>query len=105
MGSGTLDGAWCGIKDNQLFLNNMFIKPLQEKNVTKEYNPKRARKLLIKKSDINRLKNLIDTQPLTIIPVSLYNRRGKVKVEIALAKGKKLYDKRGYLKKEMKKET
>lgn len=94
----SLEGAWCGFENNELLLKNMLITPLQPKNA-RESEERRDRKLLLKKGEIIRLKNLTEKRPLTVVPVSLYNKRGKIKVEIALARGKRKYDKRQKIKK------
>lgn len=91
------------IKNNEAFLINTFIPPYQ-----RAYSPEEARKtrkLLLHKQEINRLVGKIKTKGLTLIPLRVYIKKGLIKVEIALARGKKLYDKRKELKeKEIKRE-
>ncbi len=84
-------------KNGELFIVNMHISPYHFGN-RNNHEPLRERKLLMKKRELRRLQGKIKEQGLTLIPVKLYFSRGKVKVELALAKGKKLHDKRETLK-------
>lgn len=84
-------------KNGELFIVNMHISPYHFGN-RNNHEPLRERKLLMKKRELRRLQGKIKEQGLTLIPVKLYFARGKVKVELALAKGKKLHDKRETLK-------
>ena len=84
-------------KNGELFIVNMHISPYHFGN-RNNHEPLRERKLLMKKRELRRLQGNIKEQGLTLIPVKLYFARGKVKVELALAKGKKLHDKRETLK-------
>ena len=68
--------------------------PLFKQSSYNNHNPKRERKLLLKRKEINRLIGRINQEGLTIVPTKLYFNKGKVKTQIAVAKGKKLYDKR-----------
>jgi len=81
------------IKDGELFLENAHISPYEQGN---RYNadPLRSRKLLMHKRQIQRLFGQVKQEGLTLIPLKLYFTRGKVKVDLALCKGKRLYDKR-----------
>ena len=76
-----------------MFLINSHI-PLYRQSSYNNHDPKGDRKLLLKKKEINKLIGKINQDGLTLIPTKLYFSKGKVKVEIAVAKGKKLYDKR-----------
>ena len=92
------------LKNNEAYIINMNI-PIYEKGTIFNHEPKRDRKLLLHKSEIYRLQSKIKEKGYTIIPTKVYLKKGKAKVEIALAKGKKLYDKRETIKKnESKKE-
>ena len=84
-------------KKDELFIVNMHISPYHFGN-RNNHEPLRERKLLMKKRELKRLNGKIKEQGLTLIPIKLYFSRGKVKVELALAKGKKLHDKRETLK-------
>nr|WP_071025367.1 SsrA-binding protein SmpB [Peptoniphilus raoultii] len=92
-GGANLKDAYCEISSGEIFISNMHISPYEEGNI---YNldPKRKRKLLMHKSEIRRLEKVKTLQGYTIIPLRLYLVRGRVKAEIATARGKKLYDKR-----------
>ena len=85
-------------KDGELFLINAHISPYEKGNVF-NHDPKRDRKLLLHRREINRIIGRIQERGLTAIPLKMYiNKRGLVKVEIALAKGRKLYEKKQKLK-------
>ena len=81
-----------------MFLINSHI-PLYRQSSYNNHNPKGERKLLLKRREINKLIGRINQEGLTIIPTKMYFHKGKVKIEIAVAKGKKLYDKRQVKKK------
>jgi len=93
-GNMSLKGAFVTIHDEEAYLTNAVIPPWQPKNSPEDYDPNRSRKLLLKKSDIAQLIGNKQSQGLTIIPISVYNKRGKLKLEIALAQGKKKHDKK-----------
>lgn len=95
----SLQGAYVIVKDNEAFLLNAHISPYQPQNMPKDYDPTRTRKLLLRQSEIKTLIGKSNAQGLTILPLSLYNKKGKVKVEIGLAKSKKKYEKRELIKK------
>ena len=92
-GKGNIADSYVIDKDGELFLINSHI-PLYRQSSYNNHNPKGERKLLLKKKEINKLIGRINQEGLTIIPIKLYFANGKIKVEIAVAKGKKLYDKR-----------
>ena len=92
-GTLNLKDSWCGIKDGELILNQMHISPYEKGNVFNR-EPRRDRRLLMHKREIMRLYGRIKQDGYALIPLSLYFKNSKVKVEIGLAKGKKLYDKR-----------
>ena len=101
-----ISDAYCYVSKGEMFIKNMHISML--KNVgDNQHEPLRERKLLLSKKQIRKLVNELKNQGLTIVPVSLYtNSRGLVKIKIALAKGKKLFDKRDSIKaKDVKRET
>ncbi|MEK7447261.1 MAG: SsrA-binding protein SmpB [Patescibacteria group bacterium] len=90
--------AFATVRGEEVFLTNAHISPYkQASNIEQE--PTRSRKLLLKKSEISSLVGKAKTQGLTLIPTKVYLKRGFVKVEIGLGKGKKKYDKREQLKK------
>jgi SsrA-binding protein len=95
----SLKGAFVVIKDGEAFLLNATISQYQPKNTPSGYDPERSRKLLIKKEDINRLMGKIKEKGLTLVAIKMYNKRGFIKLEIGIGKGKKKFDKRESLKK------
>ena len=98
-GQMSLEGAFVIIRGGEAFLINANIPPYQVKNSPKDYDPLRNRKLLLTKKEINELAGSEKNKSLTIIPISVYNKNRKIKVEIALVKGKKKFDKRESIKK------
>ena len=93
LGTLSLKEAWCQIKDGQLFIRQMHIAPYEQGNIFNK-DPLRPKKLLMHKSEIRKLVGKIAEQGYTLVPVEVYFKGSLVKVQIALAKGKKLYDKR-----------
>jgi SsrA-binding protein len=93
-GKGNLKDSFARVDGGELFLYNMHISPYEKGNIYNK-DPLRTRKLLMHKKQISRLFGLVKEKGLTLIPLKLYlNERGLVKVELGLAKGKALYDKR-----------
>ena len=85
-------------KNGEIYLINSHI-PLYKQSSYNNHDPKNERKLLLNRKEINKLIGRINQEGLTIVPTKMYFKRGRVKVEIAVAKGKKLYDKRQVKKK------
>ncbi len=98
-GQMSLEGAFVIIRGGEAFLINSNIPPFQPKNAPKDYDPLRNRKLLLTKKEIAELAGSEKNKSLTIVPISVYNKNRKIKVNIALVKGKKKFDKRETLKK------
>lgn len=94
---GSLQDAYVKANHNELWLIGSSISPYRFGNVY-NHEEKRERKLLMHKREIARLRTSIQEKGLTLIPLSLYLKGGRVKVKIALAKGKKTYDKRNAIK-------
>lgn len=92
-GGVNLKDSWCGIQDGELWVKQMHISPYEQGNIFNK-DPLRERKLLMHKSEINRLYGLMKQQSYTLIPLSLYFKGSRVKLQLGLCKGKKLYDKR-----------
>lgn len=88
-----LKDSWCSIVEGELFVNGMHISPYEQGNIFNK-DPMRVRKLLVHKREIMRLYGLIKQEGYSIIPISLYFKGSRVKMQIGLCKGKKLYDKR-----------
>ena len=95
----SLEGAFVIARGGEAYLINSNIPPYQIKNAPKDYDPLRNRKLLLTKKEITELSGSEKNKSLTIVPISVYNKNRKIKVEIALVKGKKKFDKRETLKK------
>ena len=96
---GSLKGAYVSIRNDEVFLIGAHIPPYQAGNTPTSYDSYHARKLLLTKHEI---KNLIGTgkqKGLTIVPLSMYNKRGKIKVAIAIVRSRKKHDKREVIKK------
>ena len=98
-GQMSLEGAFVIIRGGEAYLINANIPPYQVKNTPKDYDPLRNRKLLLTKKEIAELAGNEKNKSLTIVPLSVYNKNRKIKVEIALVKGKKKFDKRETIKK------
>ncbi len=98
-GSMSLEGAFVIIRGGEAFLINANIPPYQVKNAGEDYDPLRNRKLLLTKKELQELAASEKNKSLTIVPISVYNKGRKVKVGIALVKGKKKFDKRENTKK------
>ena len=92
-GKGSIADSYAVDKKGEIFLINSHI-PLYRQSSYNNHNPKNDRKLLLKKKEINKLIGKINQEGLTIVPTKMYFSKGKAKVQIAIAKGKKLYDKR-----------
>ena len=92
-GTLNLKDAWCGIKDGDMLLNQMHISPYDHGNRF-NVDSRRPRRLLLHKREIMRLYGKVKQDGYALIPLSVYFKGSRVKVEIALARGKKLYDKR-----------
>ena len=92
-GTLNLKDAWCGIKDGELIVNQMHISPYDHGN---RFNPdpRRPRRLLMHKREIMRLYGKVKQDGMSLIPLSVYLKGSRVKVNVGLCKGKKLYDKR-----------
>jgi SsrA-binding protein len=94
LGKGNLQDSYAMIQNSEIFLHNCHISPYDFGNRF-NHDPMRTRKLLMHKSEIRRLWSKIREKGLTLVPLRMYfDERGRIKVELALAKGKKLYDKR-----------
>jgi SsrA-binding protein len=96
---GSLLGSYVTIRGGEAFLIGAEIPPYQEKNTPESYLPRRNRKLLLTKPEIEKLAGLESQKGLTIAPISMYNKGTKVKIEIAVVRGKKKFDKREDMKK------
>ena len=96
-GSANLKDCYCRIKDNEVFLLNMFIAKYEEGNRF-NHEERRERKLLLHKKEIKKIKDEIMLDGYSLIPLKMYFVKDKIKVLIGVCKGKKLYDKRQVIK-------
>ncbi len=97
-GKASLIESYCVISNNEIFLKNSYIAPF-ELGTFNNHEERRLRKLLLNKREINKLKKSVEEKGLTIIPIKMFiNNNGLCKVEIALCRGKKEYDKRETIK-------
>ena len=92
-GQVNLKDSWCDIQNGELFIKQMHISPYEKGNIFNK-DPIRPRKLLMHKREILKLYGTLKQEGLTLVPLSLYIKNSRVKVELGLCKGKKLYDKR-----------
>lgn len=98
-GQGSLDGSHVIVRGGEAFLVGMHIPPFQEKNTPKEYDSRRTRRLLLSKKEIAELGTAEGTKGLTVVPLSVYNKRHKLKLSLGIARGKSNADKRETIKK------
>ena len=93
LGTLSLKEAWCQIKDGQLYIRQMHIAPYEQGNIFNR-DPDRPKRLLLHKREIRKLHALQKQDGYALIPLSVYFKNSRVKVELGLCKGKKTYDKR-----------
>jgi SsrA-binding protein len=98
-GKGSLEGGRVVVRGNEAYLVGVKISAYQPNNTPKDYVPERARKLLLKKKEIEELATAEGQKGLTMVPLSVYSSGRNLKLEIAIARGKKKGDKRETLKK------
>lgn len=92
-GAVNLKDAWCSIDKGEIFVRGMHISPYEKGNIFNR-DPLRVRKLLMHKREINKLFGTVKQDGLSLIPLSIYFKDSRVKMQVGLCKGKKLYDKR-----------
>ena len=97
-GKANITDAYGADNNGEIYLINSHI-PLYKESSYNNHNPRDMRKLLLNKKEINKIIGKINREGLTIVPTKVYFRKGKAKVQLAVAKGKKLYDKRHVKKK------
>ena len=93
LGKVNLKDSYASVDHGEVILSGMHISPYEQGNIFNK-EPMRQRKLLLHRYEINKLIGLIQQKGLTLVPLQLYFKRGKVKIELGVAKGKKLFDKR-----------
>ncbi|HHV30291.1 SsrA-binding protein SmpB [Acetivibrio mesophilus] len=92
-GKVSLKDSYANIKNGEVFIYGMHISPYEQGNIFNK-DPLRDRKLLLHKAEINKLIGYIQQKGMTLVPLEVYFTHGKVKIELGIGKGKKLYDKR-----------
>ena len=100
----SLDGAYVIVRGGEAYAVNVFVPPYQEKNTPGDYDPRRNRRLILKKEEIAELASIEasggkGSGGLTIVPISIYNKGDFIKVQVAVVRGKKKFDKRETTKK------
>ncbi|NLJ41438.1 MAG: SsrA-binding protein SmpB [Clostridiales bacterium] len=93
LGRVNLKDSYADIRNGEIFINNMHISPYEMGNIANK-DPVRERKLLLHKREINKLLGYTQQKGLTLIPLKIYLKGGLVKIELAIARGKRQYDKR-----------
>lgn len=92
-GAVNLKDAWCSVDNGEIFVKGMHISPYEKGNIFNR-DPLRVRRLLMHKREINKLYGTVKQDGLSLIPLSIYFKDSRVKMQLGLCKGKKLYDKR-----------
>ena len=97
LGKASVNESFCYIKDGEVYMDNMHVSKCEEGNIY-NHDPDRKRKLLLHKSEILKISHAVNRDGYTLIPLDVHLANGFAKVNIAIAKGKKLYDKRESIK-------
>jgi len=97
-GQGKLEGSYVIVRGDEAYLVGASIPAFQKANAPKDYEPERVRRLLLKKKEILELFTESEKRGLTVVPVRWYNKKSKLKLEIAVGRGKKKHDKREAIK-------
>ena len=98
-GQGSITASFCIVRGGEAFIIGMHVPPYQQNNTAPGYDPDRNRRLLLSKKEIKKLAEKDDIKGLTLIPISLYSKGPYIKVSVAVARGKKVFDKRETIKK------
>jgi SsrA-binding protein len=98
-GKVTIRGSYITIEDNEAYLTGANIPAYQPKNAPADYNPQRSRKLLLEKKEINTLVGKSKESGIALVPLKIFDKNAKIKLEFGIGKGKKKYDKRETIKK------
>jgi SsrA-binding protein len=99
LGRMSLDGSYAIVRQGELYLLNANVPPYQPLNNTQSYDPRRTRKLLLRKQELQKLYGETSQKGLTLLPLTVYTKNGFVKIELGLARHRKKGDKRELLKK------
>jgi SsrA-binding protein len=97
-GQGNLNSAFCIVRGGEAYIIGLHIPSYQPNNTDSTYDPDRTRKLLLSKKEIKKLADKDDTKGLTLVPLSMYSKGPYIKVSVAVARGKKVFDKREIIK-------
>jgi len=95
----SLKGSYITIKNEEVWLINAFVPPYQTKNTPEDYKPDKSRKLLLHKKEINRLIGKTKQKGLTLVPLRVYTKHNRIKLEFGLGQGRRKIDKREKIKK------
>ena len=98
-GKVSIKGSYVKVLNNEPYLIGATVSPYQPANTPKDYDPQRSRKLLLSKKEISTLVGTSQTHGLTLVPLKIYDKKGRLKLLIGIARGKKKYDKREAIKK------
>ncbi|MFA5792817.1 MAG: SsrA-binding protein SmpB [Candidatus Gracilibacteria bacterium] len=98
LGRGSFNGTFVTIQNGEAFIEHLHI-PLYDKTTMENYEPETRRKLLLNKTELIKIGSALNTKGMTIVPLAIGLTGGRVKMEIAMVRGKKLYDKRESIKK------
>ena len=98
-GKASIKGAYVKIVNGEPYLIGATISPYQPANTSKDYDPQRSRKLLLSKKEISVLTGTSQARGLTLVPLKIYDKKGRLKLLVGIARGKKKYDKREAIKK------
>ncbi len=93
-GKASLKGAYVVVQNNEVFLINAHISPYQKANTPDNYQPDQTRKILLHKSEIKSLIGKTRQKGLTLVPIKMYTKKGRIKLQFGLGKGKRKFDKR-----------
>lgn len=97
-GQGNINSAFCIVRGGEAFIIGLHIPPYQPNNTDPTYDPDRTRKLLLSKKEIKKLADKDEIKGLTLVPLSMYSKGRHIKVSVAVARGKKVFDKRETIK-------
>ncbi len=98
-GQASLDGSYILVRGGEAFVANLHIPPFQEKNAPENYESRRLRRVLLTKAEIKKLADADSKKGLTIVPLAVYNKGVRLKLRLAIARGKRQFDKRESIKK------
>lgn len=98
MGNVTLSDSFIYLKNGEVWVKNLKVARYSQSHVSEPHDENRDKKLLLTKKEISKISRSLEDQGITCIPLSIFNKRNKLKIKIGVVKGKKLYDKRATIK-------